>query len=145
MFDIVSKGTVPKAPNLKWIHTLTAGVNQLAIPEVISRNLPITNAKGVYSHSLAEYALFACNYFAKNLPKLQKIKEEKRWEQFPVEELRNRTMGIIGLGDIGFSTARIAKAFKMNIIGVRRNPTIKPDEKDIIVSLFSILLFKSFA
>lgn len=63
-----------------------------------------------------------------------KSKGERKWDVFNVEELRGRTMGIIGLGDIGFTTATIAKAFKMNIIGVKRNATLDENEKEIIVN-----------
>lgn len=44
-------------------------------------------------------------------------------------------MGIVGLGSIGMETAKLAKAYKMNVIGLRRNKKISTDEKDIIVML----------
>eukprot|EP00210_Caulerpa_lentillifera_P007864 g7505.t1 len=128
---------VIKAKGLKWIHTLSAGVNNLTAPEIQSLDIPITNSKGVFSHSLAEYALFACNYFAKNCPRLLESKNLKKWDVFEVEELRDCTMGIIGLGDIGFSTAKIAKAFGMNIIGVRRNLELTPEEKLVVDQVYT--------
>lgn len=61
---------------------------------------------------------------------------------FLVEELRGQTMGIIGLGDIGYSTAKIAKAFKMKVIGIRRNPIFNPSDKDVIVKFHGKLEFR---
>ena len=122
-----------KARNLKWFHTHTAGINHLVIPAILESEIAVTNAKGVYSHSLAEYAMFACSYFAKNLPRLLRSKAEKKWDEFAVEELRGRTMGVVGLGDIGLSTAKMAKAFGMNVIGVRRTTTLSDAERSIVV------------
>jgi len=96
----------------------------------------------VYSHSLAEYALFGCSYFAKNYHRLAASKAEKKWDVFTVEELRGRTMGVIGLGDIGMNTAKIAKAFKMNIIGVRRNLRLTEKEKQTIVFSLAVSFAK---
>ena len=44
--------------------------------------------QGNYSHSLAEYTLAACNWFAKDLPRLRAQQKAKRWEPYDVEELR---------------------------------------------------------
>ena len=45
-------------------------------------------SQGNYSHSLAEYTLAACNWFAKDLPRLRAQQEAKQWQPFDVEELR---------------------------------------------------------
>ena len=42
-------------------------------------------------------------------------------------------MGVIGLGDIGKATATLAKAFRMKVIGCRRNTTIAEDEVGVVV------------
>ncbi len=52
--------------------------------------------QGVYSDSLAEFALAACSYFAKDLPRLQRAKADKKWDPFEVEELRGKTFGVVG-------------------------------------------------
>jgi phosphoglycerate dehydrogenase-like enzyme len=49
-------------------------------------------------------------------------KAEKKWEQFPVEELRGKTMGLLGYGSIGEACARLAKAYGMNVVALRRSP-----------------------
>eukprot|EP00210_Caulerpa_lentillifera_P003429 g3272.t1 len=125
-----------KAKQVRWIHSATAGINHLPVKEIKALNIPITNNKGAYSHSLAEFSLFACNYFAKNCARLMTAKKAKKWEQFEVEELRGRTMAIIGLGDIGFCTAKIAKAFGMKIIGIRRNLSLNEQEKLTIDEIY---------
>jgi phosphoglycerate dehydrogenase-like enzyme len=44
----------PRLTGLKWLHSCSAGLEHLLFPELISSNVILTNAKGVYSHSLAE-------------------------------------------------------------------------------------------
>ena len=85
--------------------------------------------QGSFSHALAEYTLAACNWFAKDLPRLRAQQKARKWESFDVEELRNRTMGVIGYGDIGQAAARIARAFGMKIVALRRNPELSDQEK----------------
>eukprot|EP00210_Caulerpa_lentillifera_P001044 g1007.t1 len=126
-----------KTKRVRWIYCTSAGINHLPVEQIKSMNIPITNGKGAYSHSVAEFSLFACNYFAKNCARLMTAKKEKKWDQFEVEELRGHTMAIIGLGDIGFCTAKIAKAFGMKIIGVRRNLSLNEEEKLIIDEIYS--------
>eukprot|EP00775_Hariotina_reticulata_P002479 gene2479-2783_t len=86
----------PRLPNLRWLHTGTVGMEHLLTPELIKSNVIVTNARGVYSHSLAEFAIMMCHFFAKGLPRFLAAKAEKRWDIFEVEELRGKTIGIIG-------------------------------------------------
>ena len=62
----------PKLPNLKWMHSASAGLEHLLFPALVDGPVVLTNAKGVYSHSLAEYCLTACNWFAKDVPRLMR-------------------------------------------------------------------------
>ncbi|KAF5840915.1 hypothetical protein DUNSADRAFT_15114 [Dunaliella salina] len=119
----------PMLKGLKWIYSSSAGLENLLFPELIESPVLLTNAKGVYSNSLAEYALTACNWFAKDLPRLQRAKAARNWDPYEVEELRGKTMGVVGYGDIGQSCARLARAFKMHVVGLRRRAELSEKEK----------------
>eukprot|EP00884_Botryococcus_braunii_P007024 jgi/Botrbrau1/16322/Bobra.0066s0089.2 len=120
----------PALPNLRWIHSNAAGLEHFILPQMVEADLVITNAKGNFSHSLAEWCLAACLYFSKQLPRLQDQQKAKSWSPFDVEELRGRTMGIIGYGDIGQATATIARAFRMKIAALRRRSHLKNIRED---------------
>ena len=62
------------------------------------------------------------SYFAKDLPRLLKNKKAKNWDKYSVQELRGATLGIVGFGDIGRATAKLAKCYGMKVIALRRNP-----------------------
>jgi phosphoglycerate dehydrogenase-like enzyme len=113
-----------KLRNVKWIHNLMAGLDPFMFGELLeAKGVTITNSKGVYSQALAEYVMFAAKYFALKTPKLLEYKANKVWEQFPVQKLSGKTMGLLGVGDIGRSVASLAKAYGMTVLGCRRTPT----------------------
>lgn len=68
----------------------------------------------------------ACSYFAKDLPRLLRNKSNKNWEKYPILELRGATFGVVGFGDIGRASAKLAKAYGMRIIALRRHPQPDP-------------------
>jgi phosphoglycerate dehydrogenase-like enzyme len=120
-------------PNLVWMHSSSAGLEHLLFPELVNGPVTLTNAKGVYSNSLAEFALMACKWFAMDVPRLLRAKREGRWEPFDVEELRGNTMGVVGFGDIGQACARLAKAYQMKVVGLRRNTQLSEAEAQLVV------------
>ncbi|KAL3131826.1 hypothetical protein ABBQ38_007540 [Trebouxia sp. C0009 RCD-2024] len=127
----------PHLTNLKWIHSASAGVEKLLFPELIKSKVPVTNAKGAYSHSLAEWALTACSWFAKDLPRLKRQQKDRNWEPYYVEELRGKVLGVVGYGDIGQETANLARAFKMSIIALRRRKELSQHDKDLNLQIYT--------
>ena len=112
-------------PTVEWVHVRSAGLDFLS-PEELQSNpsIPFTNAKGQFSSSLAEYTMMACSYFAKDLPRLIRQKKHSTWEKYDVEELRGKTLGVVGYGDIGRATAKLANAYGMRVVALRRHPEI---------------------
>ena len=111
-----------KAPKLQWMHSLSAGVENSLFPELISSSVPLTNSRGVFARSLGEFMIGAALYFDKDFPRMQRQQREGRWEAFDVEELYGKTMGIVGYGSIGRASAKLAHAFGMKVLALRRNP-----------------------
>lgn len=90
---------IKEMPFLEWIHSITAGVDHIMCPAISENDeIVLTNAKGIFSSSLAEYVMMACSYFAKNISRLTSQQKEKKWDKFCVTELREKTMGIVGYG-----------------------------------------------
>ena len=114
------EGVWPRVPNLHWFHLASAGIEHVVFPALVASDVVLTNAKGCFSHSLAEYALFGCKYFALDYPRMAAAKRQSQWAPYDVEELREKRMGIVGYGDIGQAVARIARAFRMKVVGLRR-------------------------
>ena len=111
-------------PSIEWVHVRSAGIDFVVSDELSQLPVTVTNAKGQFSSTLAEYTMMACSYFAKDLPRLMKQKKAKNWEKFDVEELRGKTLGIVGYGDIGRACAKLAHVYGMRIVALRRNPKL---------------------
>lgn len=105
-----------------------SGMHRASLTGLAKSTVTLTNAKGMFSSTLAEYCMMACSYFAKDLPRLMQQKRNLHWEQYPVLELRGATLGVVGYGDIGRASAKLAKAYGMKVIGVKRNPASFRDE-----------------
>lgn len=115
-------------PSIEWVQCRSAGIDYITSDTFASSNVVATNAKGCFSSTLAEYTMMAISYFAKDLPRLLKQKNAKNWEKYYVEEIRGKSLGIVGYGDIGQSAARLAKAYGMVTKALRRNPQKSNDD-----------------
>src|SRR5262249_4877277 len=93
------------APRVRWIHSRSAGLDHLLFPELAESPVPLTNARGVFSRSLAEFVLGAALFFAKDFRRMIRNQAAGKWEPFDIEEIHGQTMGIVGYGDIGRATA----------------------------------------
>lgn len=121
-------------PNLRWAHCFYAGVDVVAPfarEELTPAGIPLTNGRGAFSSSLAEYAITAALHFVKQVPRCIENRRARRWDKFVMGELKGRTLGLLGAGSIATHTARLAKAFGMRVIALRRNAR-KPDESGCV-------------
>jgi len=110
-------------PNLMWVHSFSAGVENSLFPELIESGVPLTNGKGVFSRSLAEFAFCGMLYFDKKVALMNQQKSEGRWVNIDeVWELHGKTLGIVSYGSIGQACAHLAKAFGMRVLALRRRP-----------------------
>jgi len=114
------RAILPLATRLKWVHALSAGVEKVLSPELVQSPVPLTNGRGVFGPALAEFAVAAMLYFAKDLRRLIRQQEAAKWEQFDVAFLSGQTLGVIGYGGIGREAARLAHALGMKVVVLRR-------------------------
>jgi len=118
---------IREMPHLKWIHGIFAGLDHMRSSEFDTCNekgVFVTNAKGIFSSSLAEWVMGAIWYFNKDIQRLNHNKANKSYDRYTVGEIRGKTIGIIGYGDIGCSCAKLAKAYGMRVIAHRRRPEL---------------------
>jgi len=109
---------------LKWIQIGSAGVEKSLIKDVIKSKTIITNASGIHAEPVSEYVFSSMLYFNKLFIDILQFKQNKNWPQWDIaskiNQLKNKTIGIIGYGKIGLEISKKAKAFNMNVIATRR-------------------------
>lgn len=126
--------------NIRWVHTLSAGVDfitKLIGDCLVNSEISLTNGRGAFSSSLAEYILASALYFNKQISTLQNNRQERKWDKFVMPTLKGKTMGFIGYGDIAKSAARIAKSFDMKIAVFRRDPSKFQGDTENLVDVIS--------
>jgi phosphoglycerate dehydrogenase-like enzyme len=111
-----------RAPSLRWVHSATAGVERVLTPASRARGLTITNARGVFSRPIAEYVLLMMLAVSRRLPELLELQAERTWQPLEARELRDVTVGIVGLGSIGRAVGALATAFGCRVQATRRRP-----------------------
>jgi len=125
---------VTSIPNLRWVHTVSAGVDHVLFPELAESDVVLTNASGVFNTPIAETVLAYMLAVVKRLPEFLKQQDERRWRKLDLRELHGLTVGVIGLGDIGGEVARLCKAFGMRVLGLRRRPRPHPHADEVLPS-----------
>ena len=111
-----------RAPHLAWVHSATSGVERALTPAALERGLVVTNARGVFSRPIAEYVLMMILAVTRRLPQLLELQRERTWQPLEGAELRDVTVGIVGLGSIGRAVGALATSFGCRVVAVRRNP-----------------------
>jgi phosphoglycerate dehydrogenase-like enzyme len=109
-----------RAPRLAWVHSASAGVERVLTPAGLERGLVVTNARGVFSQPVAEYVLMMILAVSRRLPQLLELQRERTWQPLEGAELRDVTVGIVGLGSLGSAVAELAGAFGCRVVAVRR-------------------------
>jgi phosphoglycerate dehydrogenase-like enzyme len=124
MFDVdrASSGDLPRqAPRLRWVQLSSSGVGQLVERTGLGASpIVVTNAAGVHATALAEFVLFAMLYFAKRMPQVLADQRRRRWERFALDTLPGKTLGVVGLGQVGRAIARVAGGAGLRVVAVRR-------------------------
>ncbi len=118
----------PLARKVKWIHSLSAGVEKLLFPELIESPVTLTNARGVFKRSLAEFVIAGMLYFYKHIRRLVESQRAHHWDNFMVDWLRGKIMGVVGYGEIGRECAMLAKALGVSIYATRRKPELSAND-----------------
>ncbi len=123
-------------PRLRWIHSRSAGLEQVLFPELIASDVILTNASGVFSPSLGEFALAAILYFAKDLRRMIRNQMAGVWEQFDVTMIAGQTLGIVGYGSIGREVATRARALGMRVLAFRRSASKSVQENSLLEQIY---------
>jgi len=119
---------VGRASKMRWIHSVSVGVESVLTPCVLLRGLTVTNGRGVFDRPIAEYVLTMMLAICRRLPGLIELQRERTWQPLEAQELGGQTIGLIGLGGIGSEVARLVRPFGPRVVAVRRHVESAPVE-----------------
>ncbi|MEM0350915.1 MAG: phosphoglycerate dehydrogenase [Archaeoglobaceae archaeon] len=114
----VDKEVIEKGKRLKIIARAGVGVDNIDVDAATQRGIVVINAPGGNTVSTAEHAIALMFAVARKIPQAYLSMRGGKWERKKFEgiELRGKTVGIIGLGRVGYEVAKRCKALDMNVI-----------------------------
>jgi phosphoglycerate dehydrogenase-like enzyme len=116
-----------KASRLKFIQSISAGINQYDLKLLKAGGVRLASAQGINMNAVSDHAIGLILAMSRRLPEARDNQARKFWRPMQSDhflredELAGKTLAIFGLGRIGGRLAKLAKAFDMNVIGFRRS------------------------
>lgn len=118
--------TIAALPNLKYIGVLATGYNVVDVKAAAEHGVTVTNIPAYSTMSVAQMVFALVLAIINRVEHYTEENRSGRWSHnpdfcywdFPLTELAGKTMGIVGLGNIGQAVARIALAFGMNVMAL---------------------------
>ena len=117
-FDTLA-ADIEKAEQLKWIHVLSAGVDQMPFDVIQNKQILLTNTRGIHKIPMSEYVIGVMLDHVKKTLFFHEMQKKKTWERRrDIGELYGKTLVVVGTGSIGKDIAHKGKVFGMHTIGV---------------------------
>ena len=115
------------ATGLRWVHSLTAGLDHLDLDGLAARGLTLTNSSGIHAQPIGEHVLGALLYFERGFSRAVAQQHRSEWQRFGATELADRTVAVVGVGAIGTRVVELCDAVGAETVGVKRDPSNAPD------------------
>ncbi|MEZ5855562.1 MAG: D-2-hydroxyacid dehydrogenase, partial [Hyphomicrobiaceae bacterium] len=122
----VPPGTLEAMPRLRWLQSMTAGVDNWLARKDLRPDLPLTAARGTHRLQMPENILGALFHITKHYHQIALNQAQSKWVRSSSTTLAGKTLGILGLGAIGVEVARKAAALEMRVIGTKRHVAAVP-------------------
>ncbi|SDO33218.1 D-2-hydroxyacid dehydrogenase [Alkalicoccus daliensis] len=120
---------------LRWIQTWSAGVDSLPLDTYEKKGYIVTSANGVHAYPISETIFALLLGWTRKIHKYVRQQGRKEWHHAHLNgEIHGKTMMIYGVGAIGEETAKIAQAFGMKVIGVRKSGKSSANTDEVITT-----------
>ncbi len=120
---------ISKSPKLKAVLKHGVGVDNIDIPACTARKIPVLNAPGTNANAVVELVLGSMFSLARRIPMGHNVVVEGNWVRYVGTEIEGKTLGIVGLGNIGRKLAVKAKALGMRVVASDLYPQMDFVEK----------------
>ena len=112
------------APSLRWIQSFSAGMDHFLFPEIVERDVAVSNMAGQYASQGGEHAWALLLSLTRGLLPALRHQDRREWGGGAVFELAGGVLAVIGLGGFGRETARRAAGYDMTVLAL--DPVVQP-------------------
>ncbi|MFB3079058.1 MAG: 2-hydroxyacid dehydrogenase, partial [Lysobacterales bacterium] len=125
----VGRDLLAACPDLRFVSSMSVGVDHVAVAALTERRIPLGNTPGVLADTTADLNMALLLAAARRIPEADRYvrdgcwKPERPWYpgMFVGKDISGATLGIVGLGEIGQAVARRARGFGMRLLGWTRS------------------------
>ncbi len=112
-----------EATNIQWFHSMSAGVDSPVFSTFLDRGARLTTSSGASAPPIAGTVMLYLLALSRNLPGWLRSQAAHEWSPAPFPELDRQRIVVVGYGPIGQEVVRLATAFRMDPVVVRRSAT----------------------
>lgn len=131
IYSEISEEILNKLPKLKFICTMSTGYNHIDIKSCNKRKINVSNVPRYGMNTVAEHTFGLILSLSKKISQsvIRTKKDDFSLKGLEGFDLKDKTLGVIGVGNIGQHVIKIAKAFEMKVIAVNRSKDKKLAKK----------------
>jgi phosphoglycerate dehydrogenase-like enzyme len=135
----VNRPLLEKMPKLEWLQFGGSGADHffkasgLWPDDFKGLGIRVLNSPGVSRYPVSEHVLAMMLALARGVPRALRQQIKREWTIFPVDEMRGKTLGVLGLGEIGERVAALGRAFGMHVVGTKRDPARHGGNAHVVV------------
>jgi D-3-phosphoglycerate dehydrogenase len=115
--DQFTQRVLQAAPKLKVLSKWGTGIDSIDQAACKRMGIAVRNSPNAFSEPVADSVLGYILSFARRLPWMDRAMHQRRWAKMPSISLRECTLGVIGVGNVGKAVVRRATAFGMQVLG----------------------------
>ncbi len=132
------------APNLRWIHIISAGVEHLHPLDWMFDGLVLTNSSGAHKKKAGEYGLMSILMLQNHMTKIITNQKDKKFVSLFSNPIAGKTIVLVGTGSLGSSMAKLVTPLGANVIGVnKRGKNVEGCSKVITIDKLDTVLSKA--
>ena len=115
---------------LKWIQSSAAGLDHCLVPGVIQSDILVSSASGLFASQVAEQTFSLLFGLLRKAPLFFRAEQKREIIRLPTDDLRGKTVGIVGMGGNGRMLARMLKPWDVKLVATDYFPVDPPAELD---------------
>ena len=119
-WNFPTKGLSKIAPNLKWIHIISAGVNHLSPFNWVKKDLVLTNSRGIQAKKAGEFGLMSILMLQNQMTRIITNQKQKEYVTLLSNPIENKKVVVVGTGSLGGSVIKHISSLGANVTGVNR-------------------------
>jgi phosphoglycerate dehydrogenase-like enzyme len=120
-WDLPTRNLGVRAPKLRWIHIIGAGIEHLAPLDWLPAGMKMTNSSGIHAEKTREYVVMALHMLNCHVPKFMTDQRFGRWQALYSTPIAGKTVAVIGVGKMGSVAASVGRSMGLRVIGIRRS------------------------